>query len=230
MYIPMILSALISWRGRSFTDLHRFQHHTGGCSRSKSTMGRRRFTGMCVWVRTYCHLLYSYHFECLLSFGLLHRIPPPPGDREPGTVPPELFENPDEFEEQQLFVPADISQRGEQYNGWSQNFHSLEEEFEENYFPTHNGHNGHAGSDDDEDGHHSRDHDHKHGNHEYDIHSRHEPSSFRTSSSNRPRVMTPTGDVRNGNGSSTNGDSRLQSYLSLSAHSIHRHVSPKVSD
>src|SRR5882757_3661750 len=51
------------------------------------------------------------HSECSYSFGLLHRIPPSPADREPGTVPPELRENSDEFEDQQLFVPADLSQQ-----------------------------------------------------------------------------------------------------------------------
>lgn len=43
-------------------------------------------------------------------FGLLHRIPAQPTDREPGTMPPELTEPSDEFEEQELFVPADIDQ------------------------------------------------------------------------------------------------------------------------
>lgn len=38
------------------------------------------------------------------SFGLLHRIPPQPIDKVPGSVPPELQE---EFEESELFVPAD---------------------------------------------------------------------------------------------------------------------------
>jgi hypothetical protein len=38
------------------------------------------------------------------SFGLLHRIPPQPVDKVPGSVPPELQE---EFEESELFVPAD---------------------------------------------------------------------------------------------------------------------------
>ncbi|KAI0789627.1 GRASP55/65 PDZ-like domain-containing protein [Abortiporus biennis] len=46
---------------------------------------------------------------CVFGFGLLHRIPPLPEDREPGSIPPELLEPPDEFEEQQLFVPADAA-------------------------------------------------------------------------------------------------------------------------
>ncbi|CCM02466.1 uncharacterized protein FIBRA_04565 [Fibroporia radiculosa] len=44
---------------------------------------------------------------CVFGFGLLHRIPPLPPDREPGSIPPELLEDVDEYEEQQLFVPAD---------------------------------------------------------------------------------------------------------------------------
>lgn len=44
----------------------------------------------------------------LHRFGLLHRIPTPPSDRQPGTIPPELSEPSDEYEEQQLFVPAEI--------------------------------------------------------------------------------------------------------------------------
>jgi len=132
---------------------------------------------------------------CVFGFGLLHRIPPPPADREPGAVPPELFENSEEFEEQQLFVPADVPLGGDRYNGWNQNFHSLEEEFEEAEYPTHNGHNGHAGLVEEEhhshghDHHHMHDHEHKHGEH----------VSNHTHSHR---------GVRNGSGSYTNGDSR----------------------
>lgn len=43
------------------------------------------------------------------SFGLLHRIPPIPEDREPGAIPVELTEQP-EYEEQHLFVPADLTE------------------------------------------------------------------------------------------------------------------------
>ena len=45
----------------------------------------------------------------MCSFGLLHRIPPIPEDREPGAVPLELTEHP-EYEEHQLFVPADLTE------------------------------------------------------------------------------------------------------------------------
>jgi len=41
------------------------------------------------------------------SFGLLHRIPPIPLDRQPGSLPPELRDSA-EFEEQTLYVPADV--------------------------------------------------------------------------------------------------------------------------
>ncbi|KAI0820426.1 GRASP55/65 PDZ-like domain-containing protein [Trametes gibbosa] len=48
---------------------------------------------------------------CVFGFGLLHRIPPVPADREPGAVPPELAQaeqEEEDYEEQQLFVPADL--------------------------------------------------------------------------------------------------------------------------
>ncbi|PPQ67541.1 hypothetical protein CVT26_006842 [Gymnopilus dilepis] len=45
---------------------------------------------------------------CVFGFGLLHRIPPQPEDRVPGTMPPELLED-NEHETQDLFVPADAS-------------------------------------------------------------------------------------------------------------------------
>ncbi|KAG6897551.1 hypothetical protein C0992_000334 [Termitomyces sp. T32_za158] len=45
---------------------------------------------------------------CVFGFGLLHRIPPQPEDRLPGSAPVELQEVEEEFEEQELFVPADV--------------------------------------------------------------------------------------------------------------------------
>lgn len=51
-------------------------------------------------------LMFSMFFEP--RFGLLHRIPPIPENREPGALPAELVEH-EEFEEQQLFVPADLT-------------------------------------------------------------------------------------------------------------------------
>jgi hypothetical protein len=44
-------------------------------------------------------------------FGLLHRIPAQPADRQPGSIPPELNEPLDEYEEHELFVPADVDHR-----------------------------------------------------------------------------------------------------------------------
>ncbi|KAK2465200.1 hypothetical protein APHAL10511_002554 [Amanita phalloides] len=41
---------------------------------------------------------------CVFGYGLLHRIPPQPEDRVPGTIPPEL----EESEHHELFIPADI--------------------------------------------------------------------------------------------------------------------------
>ena len=56
-------------------------------------------------------LILRYHgprsFPIFDSFGLLHRIPPLPPDREPGSMPPELEEEYEGYEDQQLFVPAD---------------------------------------------------------------------------------------------------------------------------
>jgi len=51
---------------------------------------------------------------CVFGFGLLHRIPPQPADREPGSIPPELLEDEEEeeYQEQTLFVPADFGAQG----------------------------------------------------------------------------------------------------------------------
>lgn len=49
-------------------------------------------------------------------FGLLHRIPAQPEDRVPGTIPPELQEQGDEYGSQDLFVPADVSVDENQHN------------------------------------------------------------------------------------------------------------------
>lgn len=45
-------------------------------------------------------------------FGLLHRIPPQSTDHPPGTTPPELQEAAIEYEEHELFVPADARSEG----------------------------------------------------------------------------------------------------------------------
>ncbi|KAH9080460.1 GRASP55/65 PDZ-like domain-containing protein [Lactarius deliciosus] len=46
---------------------------------------------------------------CVFGFGLLHRIPPIPDDRQPGTLPSELQDSAG-FEEQTLYVPADATE------------------------------------------------------------------------------------------------------------------------
>jgi len=48
---------------------------------------------------------------CVFGFGLLHRIPAQPADRQPGSIPSELNEPASEYQEQELFVPADVSRR-----------------------------------------------------------------------------------------------------------------------
>lgn len=45
---------------------------------------------------------------CVFGFGLLHRIPPLPDDRQPGSLPSELQDSTG-FEEQRLYVPADAT-------------------------------------------------------------------------------------------------------------------------
>jgi hypothetical protein len=62
---------------------------------------------LCFWVSIIpCGPLQSIYAS--YSFGLLHRIPPIPADRQPGALPPELRDSA-EFEEQELYVPADAT-------------------------------------------------------------------------------------------------------------------------
>jgi len=71
---------------------------------------------------------------CVFGFGLLHRIPPIPENREPGAIPPELAEQPEEYEEQQLFVPADLSEGIETPEQTEERIQWEQEEWErENY-------------------------------------------------------------------------------------------------
>lgn len=53
------------------------------------------------------------HPFTLVRYGLLHRIPPQP--IAGSSTPPELQDNEDEYEEQELFVPADIPSSESQY-------------------------------------------------------------------------------------------------------------------
>lgn len=47
------------------------------------------------------------------SFGLLHRIPAQSPDHIPGSTPPELLAEEDDYHEEQLFVPADVHSESE---------------------------------------------------------------------------------------------------------------------
>lgn len=67
---------------------------------SPGNLGRRN---------TFSHAARPLH----ISFGLLHRIPPQPDDRVPGTLPAELQEQDDEYGAQDLFVPADATDTNE---------------------------------------------------------------------------------------------------------------------
>ena len=129
----------------------------------------------------------------IISFGLLHRIPQPPEDREPGTVPPELSEGAEDFEEQQLFVPAEVPQpvpvlEDDHYQEWDQSFHSVHPEhshYDEHSDPLKssfygNGHHGHTVYIHD----HDRDHDHHDHGHDYE----HEEYEYESSESASPQV------------------------------------------
>ncbi|KAI0357372.1 hypothetical protein OH77DRAFT_1450739 [Trametes cingulata] len=67
---------------------------------------------------------------CVFGFGLLHRIPPLPADREPGAMPPELAQDEQDYEEQQLFVPADVHGTAETPEEYEERLRWEEEEWE----------------------------------------------------------------------------------------------------
>ncbi|KAI0662295.1 GRASP55/65 PDZ-like domain-containing protein [Cubamyces menziesii] len=67
---------------------------------------------------------------CVFGFGLLHRIPPLPADREPGAIPPELAQDEEDYEEQQLFVPADLPGAAETPEEMEERIRWEEEEWE----------------------------------------------------------------------------------------------------
>lgn len=129
----------------------------------------------------------------ICSFGLLHRIPTPPEDREPGTTPPELHEGAEDFEEQQLFVPAEVPQpvpvsEEDHYPEWNQSFHSVHSghsHYEEHSDPLKpsfygNGHHGHTVHIHDHD-HHDSDRGHVYEHEEYDGGSSEDSSPLTTS-------------------------------------------------
>ncbi|KAF8630927.1 hypothetical protein AX17_005284 [Amanita inopinata Kibby_2008] len=77
---------------------------------------------------------------CVFGFGLLHRIPPQPEDRVPGSVPAELGELADDYEEHELFVPADVPPgayhaREAQVFEWQQLHHDLQHQPASNESP-----------------------------------------------------------------------------------------------
>jgi len=83
-----------------------YQHNPGSSLGSESAVGRRRATRLRVWV-SFISMVFPQSSYVPYRFGLLHRIPPIPEDREPGALPPELRDS-GEFEEQTLYVPADV--------------------------------------------------------------------------------------------------------------------------
>jgi len=153
-------------------------------------------------------------------------------------TPPELHEGGEDFEEQQLFVPAEVPQpvpvsEEDHYQEWNQNFHSSHSghsHYDERSDPLKpsfyvNGHHGHTVLI------HDHDHDNEHGESDYESSESSSPqataiplrlpSDAPTSHPNSsthpgfgiPRNMTPTqtrplSGLRNNSGTYTNGDSR----------------------
>ncbi|KAF7365355.1 Golgi reassembly stacking protein 2 [Mycena venus] len=110
---------------------------------------------------------------CVFGYGLLHRIPPQPTER--AATPPELHDNTDEYEEQELFVPADIP-TGPQYHPSQLADWRRQQEDEQLYRPTpvapileeelnehDHGHGHFHDHDHDHEHDHEHDHDHDHG-------------------------------------------------------------------
>lgn len=112
MFTHMILSSLIYYLIKRVTQRHYStlrevvlipNRHWGGEGLLGCVFG-------CVFIIqipyfcVYSHLIIEYRF------GLLHRIPPQPEDRLPGTIPPELQEQGDEYGSQDLFIPADVDE------------------------------------------------------------------------------------------------------------------------
>ncbi|KAJ6508956.1 GRASP55/65 PDZ-like domain-containing protein [Mycena sanguinolenta] len=130
---------------------------------------------------------------CVFGYGLLHRIPPQPAERS-GT-PPELHDVMVEYEEQELFVPADIptpQNVPSQLADWRR-----QQEYEHVYRPTPvapileeelNGDDAHDHDGHDHHDHHEHDHEHdQHGHvhahgHEYAHHEHHISPPRRTAS------------------------------------------------
>ena len=71
------------------------------------------------------------------SFGLLHRIPPLPENREPGALPPELTPPPEEFDQHQVFVPADVAEGMETPEQAQERMRWEQEEYERESYARH---------------------------------------------------------------------------------------------
>ncbi|KAG6833430.1 hypothetical protein H0H87_006796 [Tephrocybe sp. NHM501043] len=130
---------------------------------------------------------------CVFGFGLLHRIPPQPEDRLPGSTPIELQEIEEEYEDQELFVPADVHSeipytaeqleewRRQEQEQWNQETATRSSyNFANQSSMTHHAHSmdhGHVhdehGHKDDHEHHHGHGHDHGQGGHDHSHESGH---------------------------------------------------------
>ncbi|KAG5654250.1 hypothetical protein H0H81_005493 [Sphagnurus paluster] len=122
---------------------------------------------------------------CVFGFGLLHRIPPQPEDRLPGATPIELQEAEQEYQEQELFVPADVHAEShftpEQLEEWRRR--EDERWGEENALYEHSSTSHDIESYDDIHDHHDHhDHEHGHHGHSHDQYSARHETSYRTAS------------------------------------------------
>lgn len=102
-------------------------------------------------------------------------------------MPPELYDGTEDFEEQQLFVPAEVPQpvpvsEDDHYQDWNQSLHSAhsnQSNYDEHIDPLkpsfygngHHGHTVHIHDHDDDHDHHSHDHSHNYEHEEYDLES-----------------------------------------------------------
>jgi hypothetical protein len=132
-------------------------------------------------------------------FGLLHRIPPPTSDRQPGDMPPELQGDFEEYEHQELFVPADFDQsnpptqestwRYREEEGWDRESEARQPRYQPtshiHYPPIDNHHSNHH--------HHEHaEHDHAHYGHPHGPIEEESPPARQTHPYIPPRTWTPS--------------------------------------
>jgi len=137
----------------------------------------------------------SYHYRHCKALQAVIQVrtspsnTPQPTDRQPGSMPPELSEPSDEYEEQELFVPADIDH------------HEIEtpEATRREYFARHFSYERRASSDTETENH---IHEREAGVHTPTPHSHDRPSYLGQS----PSMLSPT-PMRATNASLMNGDS-----------------------